>query len=270
MQSDFAFSFSPIGLLRSPFKNRYGVPRQAGLVSVRSEIELFSHSPDMIRAIEGLSDFSHLWLIFVFHDHGGKNWKPSVRPPRLGGSLKKGVLSTRSPHRPNPIGISAVKLEKIILPQQKNKNEKNSKSRVLLPEMIKIVVSGADLIDGTPILDIKPYLPYADSIPSAEGPEWLKEENTGLYPVQFSDVAECELKRLKEGDFNSVKEFIATFLAADPRPGYLKKRAPYKKGLNLIQKFGVNLMELEIKYEFVSEKGFFVTEIMDQGSSKKG
>ena len=143
-----------IATIRSDFPTKFGIPRQSGLVEELRATVVFEpeyRNPDALR---GLEDFSHLWLIWQFSEAVRDKWSPTVRPPRLGGNTRMGVFATRSPFRPNPIGLSCVRLEGI-------RRE---------PELGHVLeVSGADLMDGTPILDIKPYVPYADSHPRAAG-----------------------------------------------------------------------------------------------------
>ena len=143
-----------IATIRSDFPTKFGIPRQSGLVEELRATVVFEpeyRSPDALR---GLEDFSHLWLIWQFSEAVRDKWSPTVRPPRLGGNTRMGVFATRSPFRPNPIGLSCVRLEGI-------RRE---------PELGHVLeVSGADLMDGTPILDIKPYIPYADCRPEASG-----------------------------------------------------------------------------------------------------
>ena len=147
-------TLNPVAHIRSDFPTKFGIPRQSGLAaSLRSAVVFVPDCRDPA-ALRGLEGFSHLWLLWVFSRSGGAGWSPTVRPPRLGGNERMGVFATRSPFRPNPIGLSAVKLEEI---------------RLRTPEGPQLIVSGADLMDGTPILDIKPYLPYADCHPEALG-----------------------------------------------------------------------------------------------------
>ena len=143
-----------IARIHTPFKTKFGVPRQSGLApQIYGEI-VFEPEFRSADAVRGLESWSHLWLIWQFSENLGKAWSPTVRPPRLGGNARVGVFATRSPFRPNPIGLSCVKLEGI------------EYRKDLGPV---ITVSGADLVDGTPIFDIKPYLPYADCVPTALG-----------------------------------------------------------------------------------------------------
>ena len=187
----------PIAHIRSEFSGKFGVPRQAGLVEgLRATVvfELPYRSPDALRGIDG---FSHLWLIWEFSENKGAGWSPTVRPPRLGGNARLGVFATRSPFRPNPIGLSCVKLEKV---------EWNT------PDGPALIVSGADLVDGTPILDIKPYVPYADCRPEAAGgfagtaPE---DRVTVDFPAQLLEQVPLDSR-----------EALIGVLAQDPRPSY--------------------------------------------------
>ena len=142
-----------IARISTPFGEKFGVPRQSGLVDTAAKI-VFEPQFRSIEAVRGLEGFSHLWLIWGFHKAQKDTWSPTVRPPRLGGNTRMGVFATRSPFRPNPIGLSVVKLEKIV---------KDGENGTVL------VVSGADMMDGTPVYDIKPYIPYADCHPEAVG-----------------------------------------------------------------------------------------------------
>ena len=148
----FDVSMQAIARISSDFPTKFGIPRQSRLVDGLHASIVFDppyRNPDALRGLEG---FSHLWLIWVFHQSAAQSWSPTVRPPRLGGNTRMGVFATRSPFRPNPIGLSSVKLESIELQT---------------PVGPVLHISGADLVDGTPILDIKPYISYADSIPDA-------------------------------------------------------------------------------------------------------
>ena len=184
-----------IAKIHTPFREKFGIPRQSGLADVPGEIvfEKEYRNPDALRGLEG---FSHLWLIFVFSESVRADFSPTVRPPRLGGNRRMGVFATRSPFRPNPLGLSCVRLESI---------EETERGPILH-------VRGADLLDGTPILDIKPYLPLADCHPEA----------TGGFAEAVSDYAltvdfpEEMLLKIKEEDRAVLKEI----LAEDPRPSY--------------------------------------------------
>lgn len=143
--------FEKIAYIRNGFTTKFGIPRQSGLAEISSEI-IFYPEYRVAEAFRGLEEYSHLWLLWEFSEAVRENWSPTVRPPRLGGNQRMGVFATRSPFRPNPIGLSVVKLIKI--------DWESEEGPVLL-------VSGADLMNGTPIFDVKPYLPYVDSHPDA-------------------------------------------------------------------------------------------------------
>ena len=191
-----ALTLAPVAHIRSDFPTKFGIPRQSGLVESLRAAVVFTpeyRNPDALRGLEG---FSHLWLVWVFSRSVGAGWSPTVRPPRLGGNERMGVFATRSPFRPNPIGLSAVKLEEI---------------RLHTPDGPQLIVSGADLMDGTPILDIKPYLPYADCHPEALG---------GFAPTGGAELeVDCPpalLKRLPEDKARA----LLGVLSRDPRPSY--------------------------------------------------
>jgi tRNA-Thr(GGU) m(6)t(6)A37 methyltransferase TsaA len=184
-----------IAKIHTPFREKFGIPRQSGLASVPGEIvfEKPYRNPDALR---GLEDFSHLWLIFSFSESVREDFSPTVRPPRLGGNRRMGVFATRSPFRPNAIGLSCVRLEKI---------EQTEKGPV-------IHVRGADLLDGTPILDIKPYLPLADCHPEATG-GFAEAVADYALTVQIPDEIKA---RIAPEDLSVIEEI----LAEDPRPSY--------------------------------------------------
>ena len=184
-----------IAHIRSDFKTKFGVPRQSGLVEALRARIVFEPEfcdPEALRGIEG---FSHLWLIWQFSEAVREDWSPTVRPPRLGGNERVGVFATRSPFRPNAIGLSCVKLEGV---------ERTAEGSVLL-------VSGADLMDGTPIYDIKPYLPYADCMLEASG---------GFAPQRGDELAVEIPPALLARVPKDKRAALAGVLAQDPRPHY--------------------------------------------------
>jgi tRNA-Thr(GGU) m(6)t(6)A37 methyltransferase TsaA len=201
-----AFSFKPIGIVRSCYGGKFGIPRQPRLVTAaQSRLELF---PEFARqeAFAGLDGFSHLWLIFVFHDCVGSGWNPTVRPPRLGGRRKVGVFASRAPYRPNAIGISAVD----------NLGTERKADRLYLR------LGGVDLLNGTPVLDVKPYVPYADSIPDARA--GFAVESPGRdWPVTFSGVAAQQIAAADPGGARQLALLITQVLRQDPRPGYMDR-----------------------------------------------
>lgn len=239
--ADGSYNMSPIAVVRSPFKNKYGVPKQPVLGgSIKGSIE-FRNDPDLLTAIKELEGFSHLWVVFVFHAHGGKNWKPSIRPPRLGGRQKVGVLSSRSPHRPNPIGISVVKIEEFKILDDRN---------------FDIIISGMDLVDGTPVLDIKPYLPYTDSFSDAST-GWASAENK-IYAVKFSEQALQFLQGLENAD--DIHQLIEQILELDPRPAYQQRENPIGDKASEGLAYGMKISDFEVKYSLQSD-GILVTDI---------
>lgn len=186
-----------IARIRSDFDTKFGVPRQSGLVSSALSAVIFEpeyRNPDAFRGLEG---FSHVWLIWQFSECVRAGWSPTVRPPRLGGNTRMGVFATRSPFRPNAIGLSSVEIDRL------------EKDPVLGPVLW---VRGADLMNGTPILDVKPYVPYADSHPDARGGFALGPEG-GIVRVECSET----LLRLLPED---KRQTLLDVLAQDPRPGY--------------------------------------------------
>jgi tRNA-Thr(GGU) m(6)t(6)A37 methyltransferase TsaA len=193
---------TPIAIIRSPFKEKFATPRQSGLApSIKATVE-FLPEYNSAESVRGLEGFSHIWLLFIFHQHLGQGWSPTVRPPRLGGNRRVGVFASRSPFRPNPIGLSAVKLLDI-----------HNKAGVLTLE-----VQGADLIDGTPIIDIKPYVPYADNVPDALGGFAVSEPQPSL-EIHFSDGAQQKLRNFSQ-QTPELETLIREALSLDPRPAY--------------------------------------------------
>ena len=189
-----------IARMKSDFPTKFGIPRQSGLASsVRSTI-VFEPEFRNMDALRGLEEFSHLWLIWQFSAAADKPWSPTVRPPRLGGNTRMGVFATRSPFRPNSLGLSSVKLEGV-------------ENHPTLGPLIH--VSGADLMDGTPIFDIKPYIPYADSHPEALGGF---TDTAGEFLLQV-DFPPALLEKLPEGK----RAAAVGVLSHDPRPSYQRK-----------------------------------------------
>lgn len=185
-----------IAHIRSPFPEKFGIPRQSGLTALCSRI-VFAPEYRVLEAFRGLEGYSHIWILWQFSEAVRKDWSPTVRPPRLGGNTRMGVFATRSPFRPNPIGLSSVKLEKIDLHT---------------PEGPVLHVSGADLMDGTPIYDIKPYLAYTDAHPEALGGFALQQKE-GMLTVDFPEAHLVKIPpELRQG--------LLEILAQDPRPQY--------------------------------------------------
>lgn len=192
-----SLSCTPIAHIRTDFPDKFGVPRQSGVVPQLKATIVFEpdyRNPDALRGLEG---FSHLWLLWHFSAVQKTGWSPTVRPPRLGGNTRMGVFATRSPYRPNPIGLSSVRLERI---------------QPDTPEGTVLIVSGADLMDGTPILDIKPYLAYTDSHPDATG-----GFVTGLQHSPLTAECDPALLALLPPDKQAA---LLEVLRLDPRPSY--------------------------------------------------
>lgn len=187
----------PIAHIKTDFKEKFGIPRQSGIAeNLKAEIvfEKPFRNPDALRGIEG---FSHIWLIFDFSLAHTAEWSPTVRPPKLGGNIRRGVFATRSPFRPNSLGLSCVKLLEV----------KHSEK-----EGDILVVCGADLLDNTPIYDIKPYIPYADCITDAVGGFTEEIEYKKLNVVFEGELLSLIPKEKQQG--------LAEILAEDPRPSY--------------------------------------------------
>ncbi len=203
-------TFESIGIVYSCYKEKFAIPRQAGLVTASTaSIELLAPYNEL-EAIKGLEDFSHLWVAFIFHQHIGKDWSPTVRPPRMEGKQRLGVFATRSSYRPNPLGLSLVELDHI---EQKKK-------RLLLH------IKGADILDQTPVIDIKPYIPYSDSISAARGGFTDRLENKPL-SVRFSEIARIQCQQASSR-YPQIEQFITQLLSIDHRPHYMKKmHKPY-------------------------------------------
>ena len=190
------FPMQVIARVHSDFSSKFGVPRQSGLVDALEATVVFEPEYRNADALRGMEGFSHLWLIWVFDQAVRDTWSPTVRPPRLGGNQRMGVFATRSPFRPNPIGLSSVQLKEI---------RQTEDGPVL-------VIRGADLMDGTPILDIKPYIPYADAHPDAIGGFAAVPAGETLQVV----IPDACLKKIPENR----REALRGVLAQDPRPHY--------------------------------------------------
>ena len=218
-----------IARIHNDFPTKFGLPRQSGLVEeVRSTI-VFEPAYRVPEALRGLEGYSHVWLVWQFHQAEREEWSPTVRPPRLGGNVRMGVFATRSPFRPNPIGLSCVRLEEI---------RQDSRLGCVL------VVSGADLMDGTPIYDIKPYLPYVDCHPEA----------TGGFAHEVKDRA-LEVRippELLERVPADRQEALRGVLRQDPRPGY--QRDPDRR-------YGFTFAGMEVRFR-VAEDVLTVTDIL--------
>lgn len=220
------FQIQPIGHVRSCYGEKFGAPRQPGLVpSARGMIVLEApyHNP---QAFAELQQFSHIWVLFIFHQALRDTWTPSVRPPRLGGNKRIGVFASRSPFRPNPIGMSPLKLERI----------------EFLEHSTQLHVSGLDLVDGTPVVDIKPYIPYVDSIEGACG-GYADTAPPATLAVEFNEAALADCKAL-EPNHPGLEQLIRETLGADPRPAYQGQA----KAQGETREYGVKLYDLNVRW----------------------
>lgn len=209
-------NIEPVGIIHSCYKEKFGIPRQAGLVkSATATLELLAPY-NIEETLRGIEEFSHLWIVFVFHKHLGETFQPTVRPPRLGGNARKGVFATRSPFRPSGIGLSVVELKGVT-------------GTVL-------ELGGGDFLDGTPVLDIKPYIPYADSIPEATGGFALAAPEAAL-SVGFSPEAENVFQTLEKDQ----QQLIRDMLSHDPRPAYQADDPD--------RIFGTRVFDLDLKWK---------------------
>ena len=191
------FTIRPIARIRSEFVEKFGIPRQSGLAPAAKARVVFEPEFRSAEAVRGLEEVSHIWLLWRFSEAKLEKWSPTVRPPRLGGNRRLGVFATRSPFRPNSLGLSAVRLERVELQT---------------PEGPVLYVAGADLLDGTPIFDIKPYLRYADAIPEAVG-GFADRAEEALLEVELPPELAA---RLEPEQLAALRQI----LARDPRPAY--------------------------------------------------
>ena len=236
---DTQFSFQPIGIVESCFPENFGVPRQPGLVpEARGRIRLLPPY-DQADAVRGLEGFSHLWIVFVFHRLKGEVAKTTVRPPRLGGNARLGVFASRATHRPNPIGLSLVKLEKVA----------SCAGHTVLE------VSGLDIVDGTPVLDIKPYLPYAESIPDATA-GYANEAPAFDCEVILTEQAGTQAKAL-ESCYPQFISLLRKVLSLDPRPAFHQHRDDVQPP----RIYGLSLYDQNIRWQMSADKVITVLDI---------
>lgn len=215
--NETSFEIKKIAQIHNDFPSKFGIPRQSGIADALKATIIFEPEYRDANAVRGLEGFSHIWLIWQFSKAVGKIWSPTVKPPRLGGNTRMGVFATRSPFRPNNIGLSCVKLDKIEYSRDKGPI---------------LHISGADLLDGTPIYDIKPYLPHVDSYPEARG--GFTEQNKDytlqvIFPEEWLSLVPEEKRRA----LNQV-------LAQDPRPSYQT---------DATRIYGMEFAELEVKFK---------------------
>ena len=214
-----------IAVIHTDFPEKFGIPRQSNLADTRGRIVL-EEEYRREEAVRGLEDYSYLWLIWEFSEGKREEWSPTVRPPRLGGNCRMGVFATRSPFRPNPLGLSSVKLDRIEVTEK---------------EGPVLYVTGADLLDGTPIYDIKPYLPYVDSHP---------EEKSGFAgKVQDYALSVCDENGVLDGIGEEDRKVLFQILEQDPRPSY--QNDPERI-------YGMAYAGMNVKFRVEGEKLFIV------------
>ena len=231
MRDDLAeITLTPIARVSSPYKEKFAIPRQANLVNAAYGKVIFNGKANNSELLRGIEQFSHLWLIFIFHETQNRGWKPLVKPPRLGGNKKLGVLATRSTFRPNPVGMSVVKLEQV---------------EHLENGQVELHISGLDLLDETPIIDIKPYIPYADAFPCANAGFAQSEPSTSL-SVTYLKQAKLDLQKYSK-TYPELALLITQVLAQDPRPAYKQYQTDEKV-------YGMKLYDLNIQWQMKSQK----------------
>lgn len=227
------FSLHQIGVVRSCFPEKFGIPRQAGLApSARATIEMVPPF-NRLEMFRGLACFSHIWVHFIFHQAVNDGWKSTVRPPRLGGKQRLGIFATRSPHRPSFLGLSVVELRHIRAVQNG----------------VTLEVAGIDLLDQTPVVDIKPYLPYSDAIEHAGGGRLAKAGCSDMRVI-FSDQAQRFCRSYEEKTGKPLQQLIEELLEQDPRPANQKHQKTA---------FGMALWELNIRWRVQDSKIFVIS-----------
>lgn len=225
-----SFSFSPVGTIYSCYKEKFGIPRQPGLVKTATA-ELHLEQRFSEESIRGLAGFSHIWVQFIFHKTLQQGWHSMVRPPRLGGNAKVGVFASRSPFRPNGLGLSVVELLAI----------------ELAPTGIILQLGGCDLLDKTPVIDIKPYLPYVDSLPDAQAGFAATKPEIKL-TVDFSEQALIQCNEAKARLGKDIGLLITEILQLDPRPSYQQKKSLQNKLNNKI--YAMKLYDFDLKWQY--------------------
>ncbi|KTC05644.1 MULTISPECIES: tRNA (N6-threonylcarbamoyladenosine(37)-N6)-methyltransferase TrmO [Pseudomonas] len=227
-----SYNVSPVGFVRSCFKEKFAIPRQPQLApAARGVLELVAPF-DQGEAVQGLEQVSHVWLLFLFHLALEDKPRLKVRPPRLGGNQSMGVFATRATHRPNGIGQSVVKLDKV--------------------EAGRLWLSGIDLLDGTPVLDIKPYVPYADVI--AEATNQIASSAPALIPVQWQNAALLQAREHALRLSEPLVELIEQCLAQDPRPAY-QLPAPERR-------YGARFWDVDVRWHYPQTGVICVLEVL--------
>ncbi|MDM1343033.1 tRNA (N6-threonylcarbamoyladenosine(37)-N6)-methyltransferase TrmO [Acinetobacter pseudolwoffii] len=226
-----------IGYMQSPYKEKFGIPRQPNLVQVESYIEMVGPYNDLL-AFEGIEAFSHLWLIWQFHDNKyqeNAKFRPQVRPPRLGGNQKIGVFATRSMYRPAPIGLSVVQLKEV------KKVGKN----------VRVYLNGSDLLDGTPIVDIKPYIQYSDAVIEAQS-GYAQDEPQRKSVIWTEEAEQQKQQFMSKGKVSpQILQELEKVLSLDPRPAYQDDEE---------RVYGMKFADLDVRF-LVRELSVYISEI---------
>jgi tRNA-Thr(GGU) m(6)t(6)A37 methyltransferase TsaA len=221
-----SLGFTPVGYIVSCYKEKFGIPRQPGLIK-EAKSQLILNQIFTEECVRGLEAFSHIWLQFIFNGTQQQGWKSMVRPPRLGGNNKVGVFASRSTFRPNPMGLSVLALDTIEV----------KKSRVILHLL------GGDMLDGTPVLDIKPYLPYVDSIPDAKS-GYAKGRPESSCDVYFTDEARNQCRLASARLDEDLETLVVNILQLDPRPSY------QHEALGKERIYSMKLYDFDLKWQY--------------------
>ena len=229
-----SFQFEQIGVIHSCYRQKFGIPLQPGIVTAAEATLKLIPPYNQENLVRGLDGFSHIWVHFIFHKTMDEGWRPTIRPPRLGGRQRMGVFATRSTHRPNPMGMSVVELRKI--------ESGNGK--------LKLHLGAVDLLDSTPVIDIKPYLPYADALPNAKG--GFAPLPMQMAEVKFTDEAMNQCLRYEQRTGRQLILLIEQMLGQDARPAYLRETSE--------RRHGTALWDLNVVWEYTNHH-FLVKEL---------
>ena len=227
------YQIRPIAFVESCYRQKFGIPRQPGLSPSSLETIRFIHPFDRPEAVIGLEQTSHIWVQFIFHATEYSEGTVKVRPPRLGGNKELGVFATRSPHRPNALGLSVVKLEEINLESG-----------------VQLMVRGGDFLSGTPVVDVKPYVPYADAIEGAQHgfaqqqPRWIE---VGFSDLADSQICEYQKKLTAEGVGVDLREMVGEMLRQDPRPAYQRN--------NPTRMYATHIFDFNLRWRYIEKGG---------------
>lgn len=249
---DENYSFQPIGYIRSCFKEKFGVARQSMMIPQARGVLKFRPEPAFGDALRHLAEFSHLWIVFVFHQNLKKGWKPLITPPRLEAPKQVGVFASRSPHRPNPIGMSVVKIEELDFSA---------------PGGIELHLSGLDILDGTPVLDIKPYLAFADAYGDAT-PGWASRA-IQKYRVEFSRASLLAIQESGTRYHPDLQALLQEMLELDPRPTSQRKRAPIEAEASEGLAFAFRLFDFDVKWQ-INQRAILVVALEELAGAGPG